>query len=245
MPSGHRLAVTLTTHELRRLERAARTTAMTPEIFARNAILNAIHHVTVTPKRYKPHELTQIYRRAEAKNHTWTEEELRQRNLPLYWSKAWVQAQLDQGYTAAQIALNAGGYQKMAVSRHISLKHGLGTRAMLTPEQQDQIRTRAEQGATRLQLMQEFNISEFTASKYAQLVNADEELLLRFRQEAQRVTWPATRPMIAEALFGGSKTRADNWVAERHKRGWLTRVKTGLYDLSLPSDAPTADRKCQ
>ncbi len=214
---------------------------MTPEVFARNAILNAIHHVSVTPKRYAPHELTQIYRRAEARGHIWTEAELMERNLPLYWCKNWVQAQLSQGYSATQIALNAGGYQKMAVSRHIRLKHGLGTRAMLTPDQQDQIRARAAEGATRLQLMQEFSISEFTASKYAQMVQADEELLLRFRQESARVSWPATRPQIAESLFEGSKVRADNWVAERYRRGWLRRVKTGVYEVNLHSDPPGPD----
>ncbi|MFK7601910.1 hypothetical protein ACI3L1_06825 [Deinococcus sp. SM5_A1] len=205
MPKGFPITVTLTAQELSRVEAA--------------------------PRQYKPHELTWIHRRAAAQGHVWTEEELRERGLPLYWSKAWVAEQLAQGHSHAEIAINAGGYQVMAVSRHVRHVHGFEFVQQLSPQEQQAIRQRIAEGATRTQVMQEFKLSEFGAGRYFQIEGALKELELRFIQEADRLRWPASREDVSRILFEGVKHRADNWATERIKRGWLLRVKPGVYDL--------------
>jgi hypothetical protein len=241
MPAGFPITITLTADELRHVQAAAKSTALSVEVFIRNTALNASRDVHLAPKQYKPHELTWIHRRAAGQQHTWTEAELRERNLPLYWSRAWVQDQLDQGHSHAEIAINAGGYQVMAVSRHLRHIHGFHFVQQMAESDQEAIRTRVTEGATRAEVMKEFKLSDFGAARYFQMQDALKELELRFLDEVQRVTWPATREDIAQVLFQGVKYRANNWVSERTKRGWLTRFKHGVYILG--QDAPTLRTK--
>jgi hypothetical protein len=233
MPKGFIVQVTLTSRELHQVEAAAKRVALSPDVFIRNAALAASRDVEVAPRQYKPHELTWIHRKGAAEGKVWEEAELRERGLPLYWSKAWVDAQLAQGHSHAEIAINAGGYQVMAVSRHLRHVHGIEFVNQLTAEQQEAIRQRIAEGATRADITREFHVSEFVAARYAQLGDAGTELELRFLQEAERVTWPATRDDIARILFSGVKHRANNWVSVRLKRGWLIRVGVSLYEVGL------------
>ncbi|MFC4426191.1 hypothetical protein [Deinococcus navajonensis] len=232
MPSGFPVTITLTAEELRRAEEAAKRLAVPVEVFARNAVLNATRDVRLTPPQYKPHQLTHIHRKAAAEGKVWREEELRERGLPLYWSKAWVEDQLARGHSQAEIAINAGGYQVMAVSSHLRRVHGLGKLQKKTAEQRQNIHARIAEGATRDQIMQEFGLSEFGAGRYFQLADAERELQLRFRQDVARIHWPATKADIARILFPGSEHRTSNWLDVRLKKGWLVRVKTGLYQVA-------------
>lgn len=232
MPAGFKLTIVLTAEELRRTEVAAERTALSIEVFGRNAILNACRDVKLAPPQYKPHQLTHIHRKAAAENKVWTEDELRERGLPLYWSRSWVDDQLARGHSHGEIAINAGGYQVMAVSKHLRRIHGIIQVEQKTPLQQQELYARISQGATREQIMQEFKLSEFGAAKYFQLMEADRELELRFRQEIQRVKWPATRPEIAEILFAEATHRTTNWLSVRMKKGWLVRLQQGLYQPS-------------
>ncbi|UQN05402.1 hypothetical protein [Deinococcus sp. QL22] len=233
MPAGFKITITLAAEELRRAEAAAQRTALSLEAFCRNAVLNACRDVKLAPPQYKPHQLTHIHKKAASEDKVWTEEELRERGLPLYWSRAWVDDQLARGHSHAEIAINAGGYQVMAVSRHLRLSHGIVGVKQKTPEQQQDIYARISQGATREQIMQEFRLSEFGAGRYFQLVQAENELQLRFRQEIARLEWPATKPEVAQTLFPEEKQRTTNWLAVRVKKGWLVRVEQGVHQPSL------------
>ena len=117
----------------------------------------------------------------------------------------------------------------MAVSKHLRRIHGIVKSSKKTPVQQQELYARITQGATREQIMQEFQLSDFGAAKYFQLVEAEQELELRFRQEIERVKWPATRPEIAEALFAEAAHRTSNWLSVRMKKGWLVRLQQGVY----------------
>ncbi|UQN06745.1 hypothetical protein [Deinococcus sp. QL22] len=232
MPAGLKITITLTAEELRHAEAAAKRTALSVEVFGRNAILNASRGIQLAPPQYKPHQLSHIHKKAASEDKVWTEAELRERGLPLYWSRAWVDEQQAQGHSHAEIAINAGGYQVMAVSRHLRLIHGIVQVKQQTPGQQQDIYARIQQGATREQVMREFRLSEFGAARYFQLVEAERELNLRFRQEIARLEWPATKPEVAQTLFPEEPQRTTNWLAVRVKKGWLVRVKPGVYQPS-------------
>ncbi|UQN04883.1 hypothetical protein [Deinococcus sp. QL22] len=121
----------------------------------------------------------------------------------------------------------------MAVSKHLRRIHGIVQIEQKTLGQQQDIYARIAQGATREQIMQEFRLSEFGAAKYFQLAEAEQELKLRFRQEIERVTWPATRPEIVQALFVEAAHRTTNWLSVRMKKGWLVRLQQGVYEPSV------------
>ncbi|GGK91283.1 hypothetical protein [Deinococcus radiotolerans] len=231
MPVGPTITITLTREDHRRAEKAAKRLAIPLEVLARNAVITAIEGVKLKPE-YTPQQLTWIHRKGRAEGKVWTEEELRERNLPLFWSKAWVEDQLAQGNSYAQIALNAGGWQVVAVSTHLRRVHGIQKVHRKTEAQKEAIRARIQQGATREEIMREFELSDFGAGQYFKLEGARTELQLRFLQEAEKVPWPATREQIADILFGGVKHKANNWVSVRLERGWLVKVAYGQYELA-------------
>lgn len=232
MPNGFPVTLTLTAEELRHAEEAAKRLAVPVEVFARNAVLNAIRGIEASPPRHKPHQLTHIHRKLRAQGKTLTVEELKEQGLPLYWSRDWVEDQLERGHSYAEIAINAGGYQVMAVRGYLRKEHGISKFTKKTPEEIEAIRQRVREGATRVEIMQEFGLSEFGAARYFQIEDAAKELELRFIRDAQRVSWPATRQQVAEALFEGDPSRASDWLDVRMARGWVTRVKHGLYALT-------------
>ena len=160
-------------------------------------------------------------------------EELKEQGLPLYWNREWVEDQLERGHSYAEIALNAGGYQVMAVSKYLRLEHGISKFVKRTPEEVEAIQRRIQEGATRADVMKKFGLSEFGAGRYFKMGEAAKELELEFIRDAQRVSWPATRQQVVEALFEGDPSRATHWLDVRMARGWLIRVKHGLYALTL------------
>lgn len=231
MPAGFPVTLTLTAEELRHAEEAAKRLAVPMEVFARNAVLTAIRGIEAGPPRPASHQLTHIHRKARAQGKVWTVQELKEQGLPLYWCREWVEDQLERGHSYAEIAINAGGYQVVAVQGYLHREYGIRKFAKRTPQEVEAIRRRIREGATRAEIMQEFGLSEFGAGRYFKMEDAAKELELEFVRDAQRVSWPATRQQVAAALFEGDVNRASNWLEVRVVRGWLVRVKHGLYSL--------------
>ncbi|MFC4637174.1 hypothetical protein [Deinococcus hohokamensis] len=136
-----------------------------------------------------------------------------------------------------QITISAGGYQAMVVINHIRRFHGIQQVTKKTPKEIAAIKRRIAEVATRFDIMsmQEFELSEFGAARYFQIWEADTVLRLRFHQEAEKISLPATQEDIASALFDGVKHRAITWVSVRLIRGWLDRLKQGRYALAPES----------
>lgn len=149
--------------ELDHLRAAAQQTGMEPTAFLRQAALALASDIK--PKRYDKHALGSIYREAATRGHIWTETELRQRELPLYWSEAWVRARLAEGKSGKQLAILCGCHDR-SVQQHLRIIHGIRVFCTLTDAQATLIQERYASGVARQEIADELGVSNVTVGKY-------------------------------------------------------------------------------
>lgn len=123
MPDPYvRLAIAVYSKELEKMEDAARKAGLPVEQWLKQVALAAAD--ARAARRYAPHQLTAIHRRAAERSHEWTEAELRAKGYPLYWSKAWLVSELEAGESYSSLAIKHG-YNHRTISHHAVKHHGL------------------------------------------------------------------------------------------------------------------------
>ena len=66
---------------------------------------------------HTPYQLARILRVRDASGEPWTQQEVEERGLPLYWIPGWLQSRLDAGETLSSIAAQYG-YNRRTLSTH-------------------------------------------------------------------------------------------------------------------------------
>lgn len=177
-----------------------------------------------------------IHRKAWKHGHVWTDDELRQQGLPLFWNETWVRRRLDEGATRAELAIESGFPERTVVSY---LQKIWGIRAFYRSDQsvKELMRARVAAGLPRSVIAQELGLSEPTVGKYARSLPGEEQR--KFNQVVKQVpSWPATRMQIAQAAFGGDGSATSAWLRYKVRRGWLVRQQRGLYALPEENGSP-------
>lgn len=227
------ITVLLSSLELQLLTEAAARSRVSLPVYLRTAALRAAR--TALPDHrptYTREQLMSIHRKAWNHGHVWTEEELREQGLPLFWNEAWVRRRLGEGATRAELAIESGFPERTVVSY---LQKVWGIRAFYRCDQsvKEQVRERVAAGVPRSVIARELGLSEPTVGTYARSLPGEEQR--KFKQVVEQVSsWPATRMQIAQAAFGGDGPAASAWLRYKVRRGWLVRQQRGLYALPGP-----------
>ncbi|RJF74489.1 hypothetical protein D3875_04200 [Deinococcus cavernae] len=255
MPKWNPVQVNLTSEEAEVLEAAAKRAGMPVEVYIKNAALTVTREV---PSKRSGHELMWIHREAASRGHTWTEEELREKELPLYWSEAWVRARLAEGLSIQQLAVLSGAH-KNTVDRHLDSHFGISAgKRVLTSAEVQTIHQRFAAGETRPAIARSMGLSKTTVSQYLRdqpsfyeqdadaaiqrsqphlespPLDADEPWHKRLlaQQLAAVNPWPAPVAQIADQLFNGNRSVTRTWASKQFKDGHLVRPRYGWYDLA-------------
>lgn len=223
--------VLLSSMELQLLTEAAKRSRVSLPVYLRTAALQAAR-TTVNDLRptYTREQLMSIHRKARNKGHVWTEEELREQGLPLFWNEDWVRRRLSEGATRAELAVESG-FQERTVTSYLQKVWGIRTRQIVTRPVKEHVRELVEAGMPRKVVARELGLSEHTVGTYARSVPGAEERKFQ-RTVALIPAWPATRTEIAHAAFSGDGPAASAWLRSKVRRGWLARVGRGVYDLT-------------
>lgn len=227
--------VTIQLHkaELAALQDLATRSRLSPGEYARQVILVAISNA---PRRsYSANELRSIHAEARSRNHVWTEAELRERNLPLYWCDDWLRAEFAAGKTARQISVEIAAPHRTI--SHAARQLGIAPKPLQRePSLGPRIRKLVKSGLSRAEAAAEVGVSAATAAGYTRDLPSEQELKLQARLDAAG-PWPATIVEIGERVFDGSRDRASKWGHEMINAGRLQRVAQGVYDR-LPTTKP-------
>lgn len=216
------LTVSFDATELDLLDAAAESVGLRTEDYVRNAAMTAAK--SRQPRSYTPQQLRRIHRHGPKRGKVWTEAELRARGLPLYWSKEWLEAQLDQGATYASLATRLG-YRYDSISGHALRVHGIRRYRKLTPHDEQAVQAVLDGGGT---------VSAAAQTSAPRLGPVS-------RQRIANITWPATIRQIADQCFHGNYPAAAAWLHHLVRIGKLTKVKAGLYSASASDHDPSLD----
>ncbi|WP_075834722.1 hypothetical protein [Deinococcus marmoris] len=157
------LMVRLSKSELKLISAAAQQIGMEEVTFLRHAALALAGNIK--PRQYGKYELNSIYREAASRGHVWTEAELLERGLPLYWNEAWVRARLAEGKSIRQLAILSGSFVT-SVQNHLQAAFGIRAYRKLTESQITSIRERYAAGETRQEIAADLDVSNVTVGKY-------------------------------------------------------------------------------
>ncbi len=157
------VTVRLSQSELERISAAAQQIGLTETTFLRHAALALAGDIK--PRQYGKYELNSIYREAASRGHVWTEAELLERGLPLYWNEAWVRARLAEGKSIKQLAILSGSYVT-SVQHHLKAAYDIRTFRTLTESQISSIRERYAAGETRQEIAADLGVSNVTIGRY-------------------------------------------------------------------------------
>lgn len=259
MGRDQKVQVRFSKSELELITLAAEQTSLDLPSFLRHAALALAGDIK--PQQYGQYELNTIYREANSRGYIWPEEELRERQLPLYWSEAWVRARLAEGKSINQLAILTGSPQT-TVQNHLRMHFNIRAYQQLTEERIELIRTRYLAGESRRAIATDMGISNVTVGKYlkdlptdlervAQAMLAEQEQTPEHRQDvvppniqglqdraerlfaerARLLSWPNSTQKIAEVLFEGRNSAAKDWTDRMVAKGRLVRLARGWFDL--------------
>ena len=223
--------VLLSSLEFQQLEAAANRVGIDLSVYLRSAALHAARGVGNEARfTYTREQLMGIHRKARNRGHIWTETELRERNLPLYWCEEWVRRRLAEGATRTELAVESG-YPERTLTAYVRNVWGIAAFTKLSSSKKVHVRDLVQSGMPRGIVARELGLSETTVGAYARSLPGSEER--KFRMIAAQVgAWPATRTQIAQAAFDGDGPATSSWLMKKVRRGWLTRVSRGVYDLT-------------
>ncbi len=231
--------------ELERLTSAAEQTSLDLPSFLRHAALALAGDIK--PQQYGQYELNTIYREANSRGYIWPEEELHERQLPLYWSEAWVRARLAEGKSIKQLAILTGSPQT-TVQNHLRMHFDIRAYQQLTEERIELIRTRYLAGESRRAIATDMGISNVTVGKYLRDLPTDPEWAaqeLRVAQSEQIQRQPAEAEVLPSNVQG-LRNRADRLFAERARLlSWPTstqQIAQVLFDGRHASAKDWTDR---
>lgn len=157
------LMVRLSQSELERISAAAQQIGLDETTFLRHAALALAGNIK--PRQYGKYELNSIYREAASRGHVWTEDELLERGLPLYWNEVWVRARLAEGKSVKQLAILCGSYVT-SVQNHLRTIYGIRAFRTLTESQINSLRERYAAGDTRQEIAADLGVSNVTIGTY-------------------------------------------------------------------------------
>lgn len=157
------VTVRLSQSELARISAAAGQIGLEETTFLRHAALALAGNIR--PRQYDKYELNSIYREAASRGHVWTEDELLERGLPLYWNEAWVRARLAEGKSVKQLAILSGSYVT-SVQNHLKAVYKIRAFRTLTESQIISIRERYAAGDTRQEIAADLGVSNVTVGRY-------------------------------------------------------------------------------
>lgn len=220
--------ISLAAEQWRVVDERADRLGMTTEAFIRSAVL----HFTIdpVPKRPSAGQLNRIYKQADSQGHVWTEGELREQHLPLYWSEEWARARLVEGYNLMGLALLSGFHQRV-IGHYLRTHFGISLYKKLDQEAIQEMRTKVAAGESREAVAAEYGLTIQAIIPYCR--DLPDGRTNNFLAKASEVrVWPATTKEIADALFDGEGNRASSWCRDMVKSGRLERVGRGLYTLA-------------
>lgn len=198
--------------ELELLAAAAQQTSLDLPSFLRHAALALAGDMK--PQQYGQYELNTIYREADSRGHVWSEEELRERHLPLYWSEAWVRARLGEGKSVKQLAILTGSPQT-TVQNHLRMHFDIRAYQQLTEERIELIRTRYLAGESRRTIATDMGISNVTVGKYLRDLPTDLERVAQEMLAEQKGQIPESGEDPVPPNIQGLRDRAERLFAER------------------------------
>lgn len=167
--------------ELEVIQEAAKRAGMDVEVYIKNA---ALINGREAPSKRTGHELVWIYREAASRGHVWTEKELREKQLPLYWSEAWVRQRLAEGCTVSQIAVLSHS-PKTTVTNHLSTHFNIDSgKRHLSETDIQTIRERFQSGESRRKIAEDLGVSNATIGKHLKGLPTEYE---RLEREARRL----------------------------------------------------------
>lgn len=227
MSRSHTVPVLLSNEEWQCVEKAAKRVGLSPAIYLRAAALTS----AAAAHRPRPgqYELTWIYREAKSRGHVWKEDELRAKNLPLYWCEAWVRTQLAEGRNFQELAVQAG-VSVRSVNQHVREYHGISAYSKLEEKVRAAIRERVADGASREEVAAEFGVTPSTVSTYTRGLKTTHDRLFEARVE-QVKNWPTSTNVIAERCFDGNRQKAHGWCRDMVATGRLRRLTRGWFAL--------------
>lgn len=225
---NHTVPVLLSDEEWSRVQEAAQRVGLLPATYLRAAALTAAAAAhRPRPGRY---ELGWIYREAKSRDHVWTEAELREKNLPLYWCEAWVRAQLAEGRNFQEMAVEAG-VSVRSVNQHVREYHGISAYSKLEEKLRAAIRERVANGVSRGAVAAEFGVTINTVSTYTRGLKTTHDRLFEARVE-QVGDWPTSTDVIARRCFEGNRQKAQAWCKGMVNAGRLQRLTRGWFALA-------------
>lgn len=227
MPKWEAIELMLTSEDCSTLEAAAKRAGQSLPVYIKNAALAMAHNAV---KRRTGHELVWIYREAASRGHVWTEEELREKELPLYWSEAWVRQRLAEGCTVSQIAVLSHS-PKTTVTNHLSTHFNIdsGQRHLSETDIQT-IRERFQSGESRRKIAEDLGVSNATIGKHLKGLPTEYE---RLEREARRLRG---QTLDDRTPVSSSVDRESNWT----DRLFAERIQ--LIETWPTSTAMIADR---
>lgn len=222
--------------ELELLDRAAKQCRMRTADYIRNVAVGAAK--TLKPAAYTSAQLPRIHRQGPMSGGEWTEAELRERGLPLYWSRAWLEAQLASGETYTSLAVQHG-WNRGSISDHALRTHGIRHHRTLTADDDQIAEAILDAGGTLVDAARAIDVAPSTVS----LRHPDKGRPGRVsRERLAAITWPATVNDVT-ALLGGEAWQARSWLQNMIRDGKLVRLARGVYTTpDGPVDIPPGMR---
>lgn len=239
------LPVLLSDLEQQTIQIAAERIGLTPAEYVRAAALQVARETSADLRpRYSREQLSSIYKREQRKGTVWTETQLRQRGLPLYWCEAWVRSRLAAGRSRVELAVEAG-VQEQTLNGFLRRVYDL--RAFEVPNQpvtrREQVRVLYQEGQSYAEIARTLNLAEGTVRRYA--VGLSRAFEQRSEQAFQDVLgkvpdWNGTRAQITARAFGGNEQAATYWLRHQVREGRLERVTRGRYTVKEagPGEVP-------
>lgn len=231
--------------EQQAIQAAAQRVGLTPAEYVRfAALLSARAAVAEHRPKYSREQLSSIYKREQRKGTVWTETELRQRGLPLYWSEEWVRSRLAAGSSRVEMAVEAG-VQEQTLTGFLRRVYGLRVFEVPTVpvSRQEQVRALYQEGQSYAEIARRLDLSEGTVRRYA--VGLGREFEQRseraFREVLGKVPdWNGTRAQIAAVAFDGNEQAATYWLRHQVREGRLERVTRGRYVIKETDPGATS-----
>lgn len=203
------LTIRLSQSELERISAAAQQIGLDETTFLRHAALALAGNIK--PRQYGKYELNSIYREAASRGHVWTEAELLERGLPLYWNEAWVRARLAEGKSTKQLAILSGS-PVTSIQNYLRTAYGIRAFRTLTESQVTSIRERYAAGDTRQKLAADFGVSNTTIGEHLKGMPTRRER--EAREMRERLQTPSSQDAPVEGPVAPNVQGLRDW-AER------------------------------